>query len=615
MKKQILRLFTAGCFALISATSFAGHLQDNLLFSAKLNGAQQTPAITTNAMGVGSFMLNNMRNELCINVAVNGLSGPITAAHIHEGAMGVGGGVLVDLSSGISGNQLMLTISGTDLNSALIAKMLNGMTYLNVHTAANPSGEIRGQIMLETDHGIVAMADGMQQVPMLMSTAYGLGIFTLSQDQNMINYQFIAQDLSGAITAAHLHMGAMGVSGAVVQDLTADIMGNMISGSFMATPALVTAIMNSEIYINVHTAMNAGGEIRGQLMMKEGLPFDAMLSGAQQVPAITTMANGVATFTLNSMLNEITYSVVTDGLSGPITMAHIHGGAIGVSGGVLVDLSAGINGNQITGTITGAAITDALINAMLKGETYVNVHTTANPGGEIRGQIYRLAREGYTTTLNGAQEVPAVSTQGYGAGIVSINRDQNNLHYMFVAGGLSSAITGAHFHNGVAGVNGGVTFDLSSSITAMMSDAQAFGYLTSMDATPFTSTESALFRNNAMYVNLHNAENMSGEIRGQINRGQVCYNTTLGINELNKELNVDVYPNPFNAELQINGSELTDAVSIQLIDVTGKVMMSEVVVAVNNSVTLSTASIQQGTYFVQIVSGNGLKITKKVVKF
>lgn len=55
-----------------------------------------------------------------------------------------------------------------------------------------------------------------------------------------------------------------------------------------------------------------------------------------------------------------------------------------------------------------------------------------------------------------------------------------------------------------------------------------------MDAAPFTSTESALSRNNEMYVNLHNAENMNGEIRGQINRGQVCYNTTLGINELNK---------------------------------------------------------------------------------
>ena len=185
---------------------------------------------------------------------------------------------------------------------------------------------------------------------------------------------------------------------------------------------------------------------------------------------------------------------------------------------------------------------------------------------------------------------------------------------MFVVGGLSSAVTGAHFHNAAAGVNGGVVFNLSSSFNTMTSDSEAFGYLTSMDATPFTSTESALFRNNEMYLNLHNAENPNGEIRGQINRGQVCYDMTLGINDLKKELNVDVYPNPFNSQIQINGSELTDAVSIQLIDITGKVMMSEVIIAANNSITLNTATIQQGTYFVHIVSGNGLKITKKVVK-
>lgn len=614
MKKQILQFISASCFALVAATSFAGHLQDNLLFSAKLDGAQQSPAVTTNALGVGSFMLNNLRNELCINVAVNGLSGPITSAHIHEGAVGVSGGVLVDLSAGINGNQIILTVSGTDLTSDLISKLINGITYLNVHTAANPNGEIRGQIMLETDHGIVAMADGMQEVPTVMTSAYGLGIFTLSKDQNTINYQFIAQNLSGAITSAHLHMGAVGVSGGVVQDLSADIMGNVISGSFMPSAALVTAIMNGEIYINVHTAMNPGGEIRGQLMMNEGLPFDAMLTGGQQVPAVATTAQGVATFTLNSMLNTITYAIVADGLSGAITSAHIHEGAIGTAGGVLVDLSSGINGNRIMGTITGAAVTNDLINSMLKGETYINVHTAANPNGEIRGQIYRLAREGYTTKMDGAQQVPSVTTTAYGAGIVSVNRDQNNLHYMFVVGGLSSALSGAHFHNAAAGVAGGVTFDLTGSFAGMTTNDAAFGYLTSMDATPFTSTESVLFRNNEIYLNVHNMENPNGEVRGQINRGQVCYISTAGIDDLNNELNVEVYPNPFNSKLQINSTELSETVSVQLIDLTGKVMLSEVITTVNNSITLNTASIQVGTYFVQIVNENGLKITKQVVK-
>lgn len=614
MKKQILRFMTAGCFALVAVTSFAGHLQDNLLFSAKLNGAQQTPAVATSALGVGSFMLNNMRDELCINVAVNGLSGPITSAHIHEGAMGVGGGVLLDLSAGINGNQIMLTISGTDLTGDIISKMINGITYLNIHTAANPNGEIRGQIMLETDHGIVAMADGMQEVPMVMTSAYGLGVFTLSKDQTMINYQFIAQNLSGAITGAHLHMGAMGVNGAVVQDLSGDIMGNVISGSFMPSAALVTAIMNGEIYINAHTAMNPSGEIRGQLMMNMGLPFDAMLTGGQQVPAVVTSAKGVATFTLNSMLNEITYSIVSDGLSGAITSAHIHAGAIGTAGGVLVDLSSGINGNRIMGTITGATVTNDLINAMLKGETYINVHTAANPGGEIRGQIYRLAREGYTSALDGMQEVPAVATTAYGAGIVSVNRDQNNLHYMFVVGGLSSALSGAHFHNAAAGASGGVLFDLTGSFAGMTTNDAAFGYLTSMDATPFTTTESVLFRNNQVYLNVHNMQNMNGEIRGQINRGQVCYTMIVGVDELNNELNVEVYPNPFVDQIQIKGEDMEETISVQLVDLTGKVIASELVSTVNKTITLNTAAIQPGTYFIQLSNGSEVLSTKQVVK-
>lgn len=614
MKKQILHIMTAGSFILAAATSFAGHLQDNLLFSAKLEGAQQTPPVTTNAMGVGSFMLNNMRDELCVNVAVNGLSGPISSAHIHEGAMGVGGGVLVDLSSGISGNQIMLTISGASLTSDLISKMINGLTYINVHTAANPNGEIRGQIMLETDHGIVAMADGMQEVPMVMTNAYGLGIFTLSKDENMINYQFIAQNLSGAITGAHLHMGAMGVSGGVVQDLSGDIMGNVISGSFMPTAMLVTAIKNGEIYINVHTAMNPSGEIRGQLMMNMGLPFDAMLTGGQQVPSVTTNAMGVATFTLNSMLNEITYSIVADGLSGAITSAHIHAGAIGTAGGVLVDLSSGINGNQIMGTISGASITNDLINAMLKGETYINVHTAANPNGEIRGQIYRLAREGYTTVLNGMQEVPSVTTNAYGAGVVSVNRDQNNLHYMFVVGGLSSMLSGAHFHNAAAGATGPVVFDLTGSFTGTSTNDAAFGYITSMDATPFTSTESVLFRNNQIYLNIHNMENMNGEIRGQINRGQVCYDMTASVEDLTAEQNMNVYPNPFNEELIIESDYSSPTATIQLIDVTGKVMLSQNLSTINHTINLNTESIQAGIYFLQIIDNSTRIQTKQVIK-
>lgn len=612
MKKRFLQLTTAVLFSSITSLSFATHLGANLLFSARLDGAQEVPSVTTNAIGVGSFMLNEARTELCVNVAVNGLSGPITGAHIHKGAIGVSGGVEVDLSAGLSGNQIKLKIFGAMLTSSLLADLINGDLYINVHTTANPDGEIRGQIMLETDMSYCAKADGAQEVPAVVTSAYGLGVFTLNQDKGMVSYTFIAQGLSGVITGAHLHIGVVGVSGGVELDLTTNIVGNIISGSFVPSMTLLSALVSGNVYVNVHTAANPDGEIRGQLMMNMGLLFDANLDGAQEVPTVVTTAKGVATFTLNPLLNEIEYDIVANGLSGAITGAHIHTGEFGVAGGVLIDLSAGINGNRIMGTITGAAVTSSLINAMLSGETYINIHTAANPNGEIRGQIYRLAREGYTTSLDGDLEVPAVSTNAYGVGVVSINRDLNNLHYMFVVGSLSSALNGAHFHNGEVGLNGGVIYNLTPFFSGTSTIDTSFGYWTSLDATPLTTTEIQLFQNNEVYVNVHNVNYPDGEIRGQINRGHVCYGYA-AINEL-EEFEVQLYPNPFNDNLTMSGDNLPTSFHLKVIDLSGKTIYSENVSQIGNQVELNTGSFENGTYFIQAFDSEGILFNKKIVK-
>lgn len=612
MKKRILQLATTGLFTLLASVSFADHLQENLLFSAKLTGAQEVPAVTTGAVGVASFMLNESRTELCVNVAVKGLSGAITGAHIHEGAIGVAGGVIIDLSAGLSGNQIKLKIPASDLTSAFLADLINGNLYINIHTAANPNGEIRGQILLETEMSYCAKADGAQEVPAVVTNAYGLGVFNLNQDKGMISYRFIAQGLSGVITGAHLHIGAIGVSGGVEQDLTTGILGNVISGSFVPSAALLTALMNGDVYINVHTVANPNGEIRGQLAMEMGLAFDANLNGAQEVPAVVTTAQGVASFTINPDLNEIMYDVVVDGLSGSITGTHIHTGAEGVAGGVIIDLSAGINGNRIMGTISGASVTNDVINAMLRGDTYVNVHTAANPNGEIRGQIYRLAREGFTASLEGEQEVPAVNTNAYGVGVVSISRNQDNLHYMFVVGGLTSALSGAHFHNAVAGVNGAVLFDITSAFSGATTSDSAFGYWTIDDATPFTETESALFLNNEIYVNVHNTDYLDGEIRGQINRGHVCYGYA-NLDELELESTV-VYPNPFTNSISFSGENLPASFDLQIVDISGKIIFSENVTNSGNVLEFNTSSFENGTYFVHAISSYGVILNAKIVK-
>lgn len=112
--------------------------------------------------------------------------------------------------------------------------------------------------------------------------------------------------------------------------------------------------------------------------------------------SVQTSATGSATFELDG--GVVTYSIDVANITGA-TAAHIHGpAAAGVNAGVIVGLFGGpttgaLTGELVSGTFTAANISatnvsmDSLLVLMRNGQSYVNVHTTANPGGEIRGQV------------------------------------------------------------------------------------------------------------------------------------------------------------------------------------------------------------------------------------
>ncbi len=112
--------------------------------------------------------------------------------------------------------------------------------------------------------------------------------------------------------------------------------------------------------------------------------FNAAMSGTSEVPPKTTQGKGDATAVLDTATKELQYTVTFSGLTGPATMAHIHGPAApGANAGVVVPL-----GNNPTSPIKGSAtLTDQQVADLEAGKYYVNVHTSANPGGEIRGQL------------------------------------------------------------------------------------------------------------------------------------------------------------------------------------------------------------------------------------
>lgn len=106
------------------------------------------------------------------------------------------------------------------------------------------------------------------------------------------------------------------------------------------------------------------------------------LSGAQEVPAVSTMASGAGAIMVAAD-KSVSGSITTMGIAGKA--AHIHQGAMGANGPVIVPLTK--TGDSTWSVPAGAKLTDAQYAAYLAGGLYVNVHSAANPGGEIRAQI------------------------------------------------------------------------------------------------------------------------------------------------------------------------------------------------------------------------------------
>lgn len=114
-------------------------------------------------------------------------------------------------------------------------------------------------------------------------------------------------------------------------------------------------------------------------------PLHATLDSQQEVPPTSSTGTGAADFTLDPATRQLTWKVTYSGLTGPAGAAHIHGpAAAGANAGVVVNLAPNGVGNPIQGM---TVLTDAQVADLMAGRYYVNIHTAANKGGEIRGQI------------------------------------------------------------------------------------------------------------------------------------------------------------------------------------------------------------------------------------
>ena len=134
------------------------------------------------------------------------------------------------------------------------------------------------------------------------------------------------------------------------------------------------------------------------------ITFTAQLHGGNEVPVVVTGSAGTATVTWNTVTKTGTYRVDVYNMPVATTASHIHAGAVGAGGPVIVNFTVpgagsisndyGFSGSFACSDVVprapqGINSCEDFEQALLLNNTYANVHSTANPGGEIRGQLIR----------------------------------------------------------------------------------------------------------------------------------------------------------------------------------------------------------------------------------
>lgn len=137
----IITLLLISVFTSCSKSDPAPTPNPNVTFLATLNGANEVPANASTATGSATLTFNTTTKILGITVTHN-IVAP-TAAHIHKAAAGVNGSVIFGFTSATS----PITYTSVALDATQEADLNANLYYVNVHTAANPGGEIRGQLI------------------------------------------------------------------------------------------------------------------------------------------------------------------------------------------------------------------------------------------------------------------------------------------------------------------------------------------------------------------------------------------------------------------------------------------------------------------------------------
>ena len=211
----------------------------------------------------GTLTKSDSGTVLNWQLSFSSLTGDAIAAHIHIADRGTAGPVVVPLCSPCTSGA-----TGTaNINATVLEAIQNDRAYVNVHTKTNPAGEIRGQVSPAATLKTSLRASQERPKPR-GSVRRARGAFTVTITKQgssaVLAWQLTFSRLTGKAFAAHIHSGARGKSGPVIVPLCAPCRTGA-RGRATVNASVLNALQSGRTYVNVHTAKNPAGEIRGQL--------------------------------------------------------------------------------------------------------------------------------------------------------------------------------------------------------------------------------------------------------------------------------------------------------------------------------------------------------------
>lgn len=436
--------------AFLLAAGAAAQTVETIPFRAVLSSANEVPPLTINATGAATILVHTVRDASgqLVSGSVDAhvsyrFAGAvtITAMHIHPGAAGVNGGVVVPFAIARTENSegagslpaIQTQFPASNVTLATINGILANPSqyYFNVHTTDHPGGAIRGQ--LERARMIVRVGpmSPANEVPAITGrefAGFGTVVALVTRDAAGkptsalvtfdVNYSGFAADTT--FTGLHIHTGASGVNGPVTINTGLRNLAGAATGAGNLRYDVEADVSNAAVvntldllefnptatYINLHTSEFPGGAVRSQLLRTDRMDFQVTMTPGEEVPPLTLNASTPSLLSAYSARNAqgeaIAGAVVFDvnprfPAGTQFTGLHIHDQVAGQNGPVTIDsaltslpqLVADGTGNiyRVAQVRTAAALR-ALNSLILNPERhYVNLHTSTNPGGATRAQL------------------------------------------------------------------------------------------------------------------------------------------------------------------------------------------------------------------------------------